>query len=148
PDRGAERAVPWNDRTDHADGLLQRVGEYLAGQRVRYGLAVDGGGLTGVIAQHPQYAQPHAAGAADRRAHVEGVERAQFVEMTLDKVGELLKDVLAFIGLELAPWPFERLARRGDRAVDVLGVALRDGSEQFAGSGIAALKMLARRSVH
>ena len=54
---GAERAVPGNDRADDADRLLQRVGEDLAGQRVLDGLAVDRGGLPGVVAQHAEHAQ-------------------------------------------------------------------------------------------
>jgi hypothetical protein len=109
---------------------------------------VDRGGLTRIVAQHAEHAQPRAARAADRRAHIAGVERAQLVEMTLDQIGELQKDLLALIRLELAPRPFERLARRGDRPVDVFGVALRHGGKQFAGRRIAAFKVLAGSGIH
>src|SRR4029077_21144442 len=106
-----------------------------------------GGAWPALVARHAKDAQPRAAGPADRRAHVEGVERTQLVAMAVDQIGKLQQNLLALIRLELAPRPFERLACRSDCAVDVFGVALRHGGEQFAGRGIAAFKMLAGRGV-
>ena len=63
-----------NDGADDADRLLQRVGENLAGQRILDGLAMQRGGLPGVIPEHAEHAQLVAAGAADRRAHVQRIE--------------------------------------------------------------------------
>src|SRR6185437_16409698 len=94
PDAGAERAVPGNDGADDADRLLQRVGEYLTGQRVLDGFTVDRGRLSRVIAQHAEHAELVAAGAADRRTHVERVELRQLLEILLDEVGELEQEVL------------------------------------------------------
>jgi hypothetical protein len=68
--------------------------------------------------------------------------------MTLNQIGKLQENLLALIRLELAPRPFECLACRGDRAVDVFGVALRHRGEQFAGRGIAAFEVLAGSGVH
>ncbi len=143
PDRGSQRTVPGDDGADHADRLLQRVGEDLAGQRVLDGLAVDCGGLACVIAQHAERAQPVAAGAADRRAHVERVELGQFLEIGFDQLGELEQHVLPLERLHLAPRPFEGAPRRRNRAVDVLGVALGDGREQFTGGGVVGFEFLA-----
>jgi hypothetical protein len=67
--------------------------------------------------------------------------------MTLDQIGKLQQQRLALIRLELAPRPFERLARRGDGPIDVLRVALGHGGEEFAGRWVAALEGLARRGV-
>ena len=76
-------------------GSFKRVGENLAGQRILDGLAVQRGRHAGVVAQHAENAAARARGAADRRAHVEGVEQAQLVEMPLDEVGELEQHLLA-----------------------------------------------------
>ena len=101
------------------------------------------GRLAGVIAQHAEHAQLVAAGAADRRAHVERIELRQFLEILLDQIGELQQQRLPFERLDLAPRPFEGAARRRHRAVDILGIALGDGREQFAGGGIVGLEALA-----
>jgi hypothetical protein len=103
---------------------------------------VDRCGLARIVAQHAEDALARAAGPADRRAHVEGVKRGEFVEMALDEIGELEQDLLALIGLEPAPGPFEGLAGRRYRAVDVLGLALGDRRQQFTGCRIAALEAL------
>src|SRR5207253_852687 len=121
PYAGAERTVPGDDGADDADRLLQRVGEYLAGQRVLDGLAMQRGGLARIITQHAEHAQPVAAGAADRRAHVERVELRQFLKILFDEVGEFQQQALPFERLDLAPRPFEGAAGGHDRAVDVLG---------------------------
>ena len=63
--------------------------------------------------------------------------------MLLDQVGELEQELLALIGLELAPRSVEGAPRRGDGAVDVLGVALGDRRQQLAGRRVAALEGLA-----
>ncbi len=101
------------------------------------------GRLPGVVAQHAEHAQLVAAGAADRRAHVEGVELRQFLEILLDEIGELEQQGLPLERLDLAPRSLEGAAGRGDRAVDVLGIALGDGGEQFAGRRIMRLEFLA-----
>jgi hypothetical protein len=45
--------------------------------------------------------------------------------------------------LDLAPRSFESPAGRRDRAVDVLGIALGNGGEQFTGRGIMCLEAFA-----
>ncbi|MGY4422769.1 hypothetical protein ACVWY2_005218 [Bradyrhizobium sp. JR6.1] len=45
--------------------------------------------------------------------------------------------------LHLAPGPFERAARRCNGTVDVLGIALGDGGEQFTGCGVMGFECLA-----
>ena len=147
PDGGGQRAVPGNDRADDADGFLQRVGKDFAGQRVLDGLAMQRRGLACIIAQHAEHAQAIAAGTGDRCAHVEGVELRQLLEILLDEVGEPEQHALPLEWLHLAPRPLEGAARGGDRAVDVLGVALGDDGEQFAGGRIARLELLARRGI-
>src|SRR6185437_16383141 len=132
PDAGAERAVPGNDGADDADRLLQRVGEYLTGQRVLDGFTVDRGRLSRVIAQHAEHAELVAAGAADRRPHVERVELRQFLEILLDEIGELEQHVLPLERLDLAPGPLEGTPGGGNRAIDVLGITLGHRCEQFA----------------
>ena len=71
-----------------------------------------------------------AAGAADRRAHVERIELRKLLEIFLDEIGELEQQRLPLKWLDLAPRPFEGAARGGDRAVDILGIALGDGREK------------------
>jgi hypothetical protein len=124
-------------------GLLQGVGENLAGQRILDGLPVERCCHAGVVAQHPQHAAARAGGAADRRAHVEGVEQAQFVEMLLDQVGELEEHLLAFVGLDLRPRALESAPGCTDCPIDVLGIALRYHREGFAGRRVDALERLA-----
>ena len=101
------------------------------------------GGLAGVIPQHADGAQAIGAGAADRRAHIESVELRQFVEILLDKVGELEQQVLPLERFHFAPRPLERAAGSGNRAVDVFLVALGNGCEQLAGGGVVGLETLA-----
>ena len=72
-----------------------------------------------------------------------GVELRQLLEILLDEVGELEQQVLPLERLDLAPRPFEGAASGGDRAVDVLRVALGDRRQQFAGGGIVGLEALA-----
>ncbi len=101
-------------------------------------------GLPGVVTQHAEHAQLVAAGAADRRAHVERVElRTVPRNWLLDQFGELEQHVLPLERLDLAPRALEGAARRRDRAVDVLGIALGDGREQLAGGGIVGFEFLA-----
>jgi hypothetical protein len=128
-------------------GSFQRVGEYLAGQRVLDGFAMQRGRLSRVIAEHAEHAELVAAGAADRRAHVEGVELRQFLEILLDEVGEFQQQALPLIRLDLAPRTLECAAGGGDRAVDVLGVALGHRRQQLAGRGVMRLEFLAGRGV-
>ncbi|MHC2305161.1 hypothetical protein ACVIJ1_001631 [Bradyrhizobium elkanii] len=104
---------------------------------------MDRGRLAGIVAQHAERAQAVAAGAADRCAHVERVELGQFLEIGFDEFGELEQHVLPLERLHLAPGPFERAARRRDRTVDVLGIALGDRREQLTGGGIMRLEFLA-----
>ena len=68
--------------------------------------------------------------------------------MLLDEVGDLQQKRLALIGFEFAPRSLECRPRCGDRAVDILLVALRDGGEQIAGRRVAALEGLAGRGAH
>ena len=143
PDAGAKRTVPRNDRADHADRFLQRVGEDIAGQRVLDGLAMQRGRLPGVISEHAEHAQFVAPGAADRRAHVQRIELRELLEVFLDEIGELEQQRLALERLDLAPRSFEGAARGGDRAVDVLGIALGDRGQQLAGGRIVGLEALA-----
>jgi hypothetical protein len=143
PDAGAERAIPGNDRADDADRLFQGVGEYFARQRVFDGLAVDRGRLTGIITEHAEHAEFVAAGAADRRAHVERVELRQLLEILLDEIGEFQKQALPLERLDLAPGTFEGAASRDNRAVDILGVAFGHGRQQFTCRGIKRLEFLA-----
>src|SRR5262249_20128995 len=50
--------------------------------------------------------------------------------------------------LDLAPGALEGAPRGSHRAIDVLGIALRDRREQFAGRGIERLERLAGSGVH
>jgi hypothetical protein len=75
--------------------------------------------------------------------HVERVERAEFVEMALNQVGQFQQHLLPLEWLELGPGAFEGLTRRRYSAIDIFGVAFGHGREQFAGRGIAAFKALA-----
>src|SRR5262249_58978610 len=68
------------------------------------------------------------------------VEHAELVVVFLDEVGDLQEERLPLIGLEFAPRAFERCPRCGDSTVDVLRVALRNGCQQVAGRGVAALE--------
>jgi len=81
---------------------------------------MERGRLPRVIAQHAEHAELVAAGAADRRAHVERVELRQLLEILLDEIGELEQQALPLERLDLAPRPFEGAAGGGDRAIDVL----------------------------
>src|SRR5262245_46581371 len=99
---------------------------------------MDRSRLASVVAQHAEYAQACAFGPTDRRAHVERVECAEFVKVALDQVGQFQQDLLAFIRLELAPWPFNRRARGRDSTIDVLCVTFCNGCQQLAGRWIAA----------
>jgi hypothetical protein len=101
------------------------------------------GGLAGVVAQHAEYALLGGAGAADRGAHVERVQRTQFVEIRFDQIGELQKQRLPLIRLDLAPRPFEGATGGGDRKVDILGIAFGHYRQQLAGGGIVGLESLA-----
>jgi hypothetical protein len=94
-------------------------------------------------AQHAEHAQLVSAGAADRRAHVERIELRQLFEIFLDEIGQFEQQVLPLKGLDLAPWPFEGAAGGRDRAVDILGIALGDGGEQFSGGRVVRLEALA-----
>src|SRR5882762_5821018 len=147
PDAGTKRAVPWNDGADDADGFLQRVGENIAGQRILDGLAMQRGRLPCVISGHAEHPQLVAAGAADRRAHVERVELRQLLEVFLDQIGELEQQGLPLIRLDLAPGSLEGTAGCCDRAVDILGIAFGHRCEQFAGGRIVGLESLAGRRV-
>ena len=102
PDARGERAVPGNDGSDHADRFFQRVGEDLAGQRVLDGGAVQRGRLPGIEPQHAEHPQPCGAGAADRGAHVQRIEHAEFVEMGFDQVGKFQQQRLPLIRLKSA----------------------------------------------
>src|SRR6185436_21017149 len=95
-----------------------------------------------------EHAKLVAAGAADRRAHVEGVELRQLLEILLDEIGKLQQQRLPLEWLDLAPRPLERPAGGGDRTVDILDIAFGDGRQQLAGGGIMRLEFLAGGSVH
>ena len=82
-------------------------------------------------------------GAGDRRAHVERVQRRELLDIALHQIGELQQDGLPLRRLELAPRAVEGLARGGDGAVDVLGVAFGDMRQDFAGGRVAGFKGLA-----
>ncbi len=81
-------------------------------------------------------------GARDRRAHVVGVERRQFLDVLLDQLGELEQERLPFGRLPLAPRPREGLARRGDGTIDVLLVAFRHVGKKLAVAGLRVSKVL------
>ena len=108
---------------------------------------MDRGRLACVIAQHAEHAQLVAAGARDRRAHVDRVELRQLLKILLDQVGEPEQHVLPLEWPYLAPRSLEGAAGGGYRTVDVLGVALGDGGEQFAGRWIMSLELLARGGI-
>jgi hypothetical protein len=100
--------------------------------------------LPGIVAQHADGAQPAAAGAADRRAHVEGVERRQLIEMPLHQIGEFQQQILPLERLELRPGTVEGAARRLHRAVDILGIAFGDPGQHLAGRGVDRPEAFAR----
>ena len=65
--------------------------------------------------------------------------------MPLDEIGKFQQQVLPLERLDLAPRPLEGAARRGNRAIDVLRIALGNRGKQFTGSGIEGLEGLAGR---
>src|ERR1051326_4580517 len=60
---------------------------------------------SGVPTQHAQHSPASTACAVDRRAHIQRVEEAEFVEMLLDQIGQFQQDLLPLVGLHLAPSP-------------------------------------------
>ena len=104
---------------------------------------MDRGRLPGVIAEHAEHAQLVAAGAADRRAHVERIELRQFLEMLLDEIGEFQKQVLPLERLDLAPRSLEGATGGGNGAIDIFGIAFGDGRKYLTGRRIERLELLA-----
>ncbi len=83
------------------------------------------GGKEAQIARRARHVVIDALG--DRLADVARLERAQFPRALFDPVGELANDSRASIGAHA--WPgavIGSLARRNDRAIDVVGAGARD----------------------
>jgi hypothetical protein len=104
--------------------------------------------LAGVVPQHAQHPSPPAAGAGDRRADIERVERAQLVEVLLDQVGDAQQQRLPLKGFCQPAWTVEGSPSRGHRAIDILGIALGHVCQQRARGRIAALEGLTRGGIH
>ena len=75
-------------------------------------------------------------------APMSSVSSCQFVEMLLNQIGKLQQQALPLVRLELAPRSFECPACGGDRAIDVLGIALGTVASNSPVAGLRVSKFL------
>ena len=88
------------------------------------------------------------AGHTDRLSVIERLELREFIEMVEDQIADVPKDLPAFGGREPSPGSLvERMPRRVDRVIDVLGFAFGHLGDDFTGGGIEDRKRFARRGV-
>ena len=98
------------------------------------------GRLPCVISEHAEHPQLVAAGAADRRAHVERIELRQFLEMLLDQIGEFLdkrtqlfEDAISLVAdLEIQAGSVERAEQILTRTLEVRSEDLDERLTRFS----------------
>jgi hypothetical protein len=88
------------------------------------------------------------AGHFERLSIIERLELRELVEMIEDQIANVPQDLPAFGRREISPASLvERMPRRGDRMIDVLGFALGHLGDGFASGGIEDRKCIARAGV-
>lgn len=95
--------------------------------------------------QHPAFEQ---RGSRQGCTHVERLKQAEFVEAAIDPIRNCKKQILPIEWLECGPRSFERLTGGDDRAVDILGAALCDPSNDRTRRWIETLECLARGGIY
>ncbi len=137
PRRHQQRVVPGHDLTGDADGLLQRVGEDRAADRIR--AAADRAERGSVEAEVLGGAEELGLHRGARLAHVARLELDQLLAVRDDRVRERVQEARALARGRLPPGPVEGGARRSDGAVD-LGLAGQLGdAERLAACGLDEL---------
>ena len=144
PRRHQQREVPGDDLADDADRLAQRVGEVLAGRRDRRRRRR---GSSSASPPCSGTGPPRAATSATRAIPTglplsSDSSCAKHVGVLLDQVADP-PDQLAALGRRHPPpraLVVEGAARRADRAVDVLGLAVGDLGERLLGRRVDRLE--------
>ncbi len=145
PGRHHQRVVPGDDLAGDADGLLQRVEEERAAERVRP--ARDGGDRGRVEAEVLDRLVELGLHRRDRLADVPHLELRQLLAVGDERVGERVQQTGALGRRRPAPVALERRARRLDCSVDVGLGAHRDLGQRLAGRGLDELPQVAAGSL-
>ena len=141
PGRHHQRVVPGDDLAGDADGLLQRVEEERAADRVR--AAGDRGDRRRVEAEVLDRLVELGLHRRDRLADVAHLELGQLLAVGDERVGERVQQARALGRRRPAPVALERGARGLDGSVDVGLGAHRDLGQRLAGRGLDELLQLA-----
>jgi hypothetical protein len=127
PGRHLQGEVPGDDLAHDAERLAQGIGEHV-GDRNRNGIALQLGGPAREIAEVIG-GQRHisTSGIFDGLAVVQRLQQCQFLGVLLDQLGDAPEQATALGRGESGPGAaFEGLARGGDGAIDIFGIALCD----------------------
>ena len=142
PGRHHQRVVPGDDLPHDTHGLLQRVEEERAADRVR--AAADRRDRGGVVAEVLDGLVQLCLDRGDRLAHVPRLELGELGTVGGDRVRERVQETGSLRAWSLAPVSVERAARSLDRAVDIGLARHRRTGEQLARRRLGEVSDLAR----
>ena len=148
PGRHHQRVVPGNDLPHDTHGLLQRVEEERAPDRVR--ATADGRDRGGVVPEVLDRLVQLCLDRRDRLSHVPRLELGELGAVGGDRIGERVQEAGPLCAGSLSPVSVQGGARRFDCAVDISLARHRRAGERFtrrrlgevsdlAGSGLGEL---------
>ena len=108
--------------------------------RVRDRIAMNGRRLARVVSQQSYRTLLTSPRGSNRPSHVQRIQQGDFIEMPFHQVGEPQQHRLPLKRLETAPRAFKSAPRSGDRAIDVLDIAIGDLRERLTRRGVDAVK--------
>ena len=134
PGRHQQRVVPRNDLRDDADRLAQREDHRVVGHG--HDIAVNLGRHARVVLEARRGIRDVALRFDDGLAARERFERRELVGAIAQRPGDAQQDAAALVRRRVPPRAVERLARRGDRRVDIFSAGVGRRRDNLARGGI------------